>query len=263
ELITVGGYTFTYDLAETVTRTVGSTDFHMDFDGTGFSISEDGGGNMPLADVQSLLRGITYENTSQNPTTGNRTLDIEVQDVGGLISNTATSTITVSAVNDDPTNAGSLPTDIALSQDVSSNVDLSLIDLSDVDEAGGSLTVTLTTSTGGNLSATTGGGVTVGGSGTGVLTLDGTQTDLNTFLDTANNITYLHGTPGTNGDDADTIQVNVNDNGNTGTGGGTDIDLGTVNVDIASAESVALATGFVTTWQTDNPGTSADDTITI
>ncbi|MCP4979922.1 MAG: hypothetical protein GY935_05435, partial [Gammaproteobacteria bacterium] len=38
ELITVGGYTFTYDLAETVTRTVGSTDFHMDFDGTGFSI---------------------------------------------------------------------------------------------------------------------------------------------------------------------------------------------------------------------------------
>ncbi|MCP3890993.1 MAG: DUF285 domain-containing protein, partial [Desulfobulbaceae bacterium] len=30
-----------------------------------------------------------------------------------------------------------------------------------------------------------------------------------------------------------------------------------------SPEAVALATGFVTTWQTDNPGTSADDTITI
>ncbi|MCP4965073.1 MAG: hypothetical protein GY926_07540, partial [bacterium] len=83
----------------------------MDFDGTGFSISEDGGGNMPLADVQSLLRGITYDNTSQNPTTGNRTLDIEVQDVGGLISTTATSTITVSAVNDTPTLAASAAND--------------------------------------------------------------------------------------------------------------------------------------------------------
>ncbi|MCP3878464.1 MAG: DUF285 domain-containing protein, partial [Sulfitobacter sp.] len=171
--------------------------------------------------------------------------------------------ITVNAVNDDPTNAGSLPADIAVTEDVVGNIDLSAIDLSDVDEAGGNITVTLTTSTGGDLSATTGGGVTVFGSGPGVLTLDGTITDLNTFLDTASNITYLHGTPGTSGEDADTIQINVNDNGNTGTGGGTDIDLGTVNVDIESAESIALATGFVTTWQTDNPGTSADDTITI
>ncbi|MCP3953331.1 MAG: BspA family leucine-rich repeat surface protein, partial [Desulfobacterales bacterium] len=30
-----------------------------------------------------------------------------------------------------------------------------------------------------------------------------------------------------------------------------------------SAEAAALATGFVTIWQTDNPGTSANDTITI
>ncbi|MCP5091695.1 MAG: tandem-95 repeat protein, partial [Gammaproteobacteria bacterium] len=76
----------------------------------GFSIAEDGGGNMPLADVQSLLRGITYENSSQDPTAGDRTLDIEVQDVAGLISNTATSTITVSALNDAPTAANNTVT---------------------------------------------------------------------------------------------------------------------------------------------------------
>ncbi|MCP4287156.1 MAG: hypothetical protein GY792_22375, partial [Gammaproteobacteria bacterium] len=40
ELVTVVGYTFTYGTNETVTRTVGSTDFEIDFDGTGFSIAE-------------------------------------------------------------------------------------------------------------------------------------------------------------------------------------------------------------------------------
>ena len=100
ELIVVGGHTFVFGTADVVTRTVGSTDFELDFDGTGFSISKEFGGNMPLADLQSLIRGITYENTPQNPTTGNRTIDIEVQDAGGLLSPVATSTITVNAQND-------------------------------------------------------------------------------------------------------------------------------------------------------------------
>ena len=73
-------------------------------------------------------------------------------------SNVATVTLTVNAVNDDPTNAGSLPSDISVTEDVSSNVDLSAVDFSDVDAASGSLTVTLTTSTGGNLTAAAGTG---------------------------------------------------------------------------------------------------------
>ncbi|MEZ5598530.1 MAG: hypothetical protein R3E84_19505 [Pseudomonadales bacterium] len=87
---------------------------------------------------------------------------------GGNVS-LRTVNVDITAVNDDPANAGSLPGDIAVTEDVASNVDLSLIDLSDVDAAAGNLTLTLTTSTGGNLSAASGGGVTVGGSGTGVL----------------------------------------------------------------------------------------------
>ncbi|MCP4926351.1 MAG: hypothetical protein GY916_10435, partial [Gammaproteobacteria bacterium] len=170
----------------------------------------------------------------------------------------ASSNITVTPVNDDPTNAGTLPTDIAVTEDVLSNVDLSAIDLSDVDAASGNITVTLTTSTGGNLTATTAGGVTVGGSGSGVLTLDGTLTDLNTFLNTARNITYLHGTPDTNGDDADTIQINVNDNGNTGTGGGTDIDFGTVNVDIGEVnDAPTLAASAANDSLTENIDTTS------
>ncbi|HIK91834.1 MAG TPA: tandem-95 repeat protein [Planctomycetes bacterium] len=126
-----------------------------------------------------------------------------------------------------------MPTDIAVTEDVSSNVDLSTIDLADIDAGGASLIVTLTTSTGGDITAAAGTGITIGGTSTG-RTLTGSLTDLNNYLNTASNLTYLHGTPLTNGDNADTIQVNVNDNGNTGTGGGTNIDLGTVNVDIGA-----------------------------
>lgn len=153
-----------------------------------------------------------------------------------------TMTITVTAINDNPTNAGGLPTDIVVSEDVPSNLDLSLINLADVDAGGGSLTVTLTTSTGGNLTASSAGGVTVGGSGTGVLALSGTLVNLNAYFDTASNITYLHGTPGINGNDADTIQVDVTDNGNTGAGGGGSINLGTVNIDIGDVNDAPVNT---------------------
>ena len=57
------------------------------------------------------------------------------------------------------------------------------------------------------------GPVTVAGSGSGTLSLTGTQAALNSFLGTATNIQYLHGTPLTAGDNADVIQVAVTDNG--------------------------------------------------
>ena len=102
EQITVGGYTFTYGTSETVVRMVGSTDFEIDFDGSGFSIQRDISGEMPEADLQTLLRGITYENLSENPTVGNRTLDFIPQDGDALVGLTSTSTITVAATNDAP-----------------------------------------------------------------------------------------------------------------------------------------------------------------
>ncbi|MCP4968896.1 MAG: DUF4347 domain-containing protein, partial [bacterium] len=43
--------------------------------------------------------------------------------------------------------------------------------------------------------------------------------------------------------------------------GGTDTD--TITLTVGNDQATALATGFVTTWQTDNPGTSANDTINI
>ena len=211
-----------------------------------------------LSQLDNLLTGagtgtITYLNSSDTPS-ASTTITVTVNDGGntgtdpGLTGDGsseqdfATQTINITATNDDPTNAGTLPTDISVTEDVSGDVDLSAINLSDVDHGGGNLTVTLSTSTGGNLSASSGGGVTVGGSGTGTLTLTGTLASLNTFLDTASNVQYLHSTAHLNGDNADTINVVVNDLGNTGTGGGTNQNLGTVNVDISAVNDAPVNT---------------------
>ncbi|MEW8203885.1 MAG: Ig-like domain-containing protein, partial [Candidatus Thiodiazotropha endolucinida] len=195
------------------------------------------------ADVDNILRQITYSNSNDAPPASVQidwTFDdgnTGSQGSGGALQAVGSTTVTITAVNDDPTNAGSLPTDITVAENVSSNVDLSAVDFSDVDAGVGTLTVTLTTSTGGNLSAAAGTGITIGGTST-ARTLTGTLTDLNNYFNTASNITYLHGTPDTNGNDADTINVTINDNGNTGTGGGTNINLGTVNVDITPDNEV-------------------------
>ena len=143
-----------------------------------------------------------------------------------------TKTVTLTAVNDDPANTGSLPTDVTVTEDVTSSVDLSAVNFSDVDAGNNLITVTLRTSNGGKIWASSDFDVTVLGSGTGTLTLTGGVADLNNFFSSATRFQYLHGTPHTAGDNADTIQVEINDGGNTGTGGGTTIILGTVNVDI-------------------------------
>ncbi|MEW8524566.1 MAG: Ig-like domain-containing protein [Candidatus Thiodiazotropha endolucinida] len=203
-----------------------------------------GGTNAAAAEL--VLESITYgiDPAADNPSTTARTVTLNtVTDNGGGSDTSSdiseTATISVSAVNDDPTNSGSLPSDIAVTEDVSSNVDLSAIDLSDVDVGAGTLTVTLTTGTGGDLSAAAGAGITLGGTPT-ALTLTGTLTDLNNYFNTTSNITYLHGTANTAGDNADTINVTINDNGNTGMGGGTDINLGTVNVDITAVNDAPV-----------------------
>ncbi|MES9840980.1 MAG: Ig-like domain-containing protein, partial [Candidatus Thiodiazotropha endolucinida] len=195
------------------------------------------------ADVDNILRQITYSNSNDAPPASVQidwTFDdgnTGSQGSGGALQAVGSTTVTITAVNDDPTNAGSLPSDITVAENASSNVDLSAVDFSDVDAGAGTLTVTLTTSTGGNLSAAAGTGITIGGTST-ARTLTGTLTDLNNYFNTASNITYLHGTPDTYGDDADTNNITINDNGNTGTGGGTNINLGTVNVDITPDNEV-------------------------
>ncbi|MFK8081655.1 MAG: Ig-like domain-containing protein [Granulosicoccus sp.] len=209
-----------------------------------------------VVEVNDLLTAaggssITYVNNSDTPS-ASATISVTVNDGGntGTGANgedSASQTITITAINDNPTNAGSLPSDITVTEDVSSDVDLSAVDFSDVDAGSSSLTVTLTTSTGGNLTAAAGTGITLGGTSTAV-TLTGSLTNLNNYFNTASNITYLHGTADTNGDNADTIAVVINDGGNTGSGGGTNQALGTVNVDITAINDAPVVLGPITAF---------------
>ena len=90
---------------------------------------------------------ITYLNSSDTPS-ASTTFTVTVNDAGntgtdpgltgdGLGRRTNSQTINITATNDDPTNAGSLPTDIAVTKMSPATFDLSAIDLSDVDAAGG------------------------------------------------------------------------------------------------------------------------------
>ncbi|MCP4379278.1 MAG: VCBS repeat-containing protein, partial [bacterium] len=218
---------------------IGTLDGTLDgINGNGLKINLNA--NADSISVTALFKTIQFKNDSFTPTASND-LTFTVTDSLGNASNVPTLTINFNLINQDPTNNGSLPADVSVVEDIASAVDLSAIDLDDADAGSGNLTITLTTNTGGNLSAVAGIGITIGGTPT-ARTLTGTLTDLNSYLNTASNITYLHGTANTNGDNADTIQVNVNDNGNTGAGGGTNIDLGTANVDIGAVNDAPVNT---------------------
>ncbi len=60
-------------------------------------------GSATKANWQTALRSITYNNTSNTPNTGNRTINFVVND-GSFNSNTAAKTVSVAAANDAPVN---------------------------------------------------------------------------------------------------------------------------------------------------------------
>jgi hypothetical protein len=181
-----------------------------------------------IADINTTLASLIYQSNAHF--NGTDTLSVQSTD-SDTATDADTVTIAVNAVNDDPFNAGTLPTYVTVTEDVLSDIDLSAIAFSDVDASAVNLTVTLSTATGGELTLATDASLTFGGSAT-ARTLTGSLAALNSYFNTPSNIQYLHGTEHFNGTNADTVTVVINDNGNTGTGGGSDQTLGIVSIDI-------------------------------
>jgi len=140
-----------------------------------------------------------------------------------------TATITVSAVNDPPTVSGE-PTDLIVTEDTASNLDLSGVMVADGD--GDSLTVTFSVDAGTFSTPADGSGV--GSSVTETLvnattiTLAGTAADINTYLDTASNVQYTSAS-NANGNDAATLTITPNDGTESGTAATSNIDITAVN----------------------------------
>ncbi|MDR6610159.1 VCBS domain-containing protein, partial [Pseudomonas synxantha] len=74
-------------------------------------------GTATVAQYQTALRSVTYSNSSDNPSTTARTISFQVDDgaAANHASNIATTTVTVSAVNDAPTTSGLAITETSIS----------------------------------------------------------------------------------------------------------------------------------------------------
>ncbi len=121
-----------------------------------------------------------------------------------------TITVSVTAVDDAPTVSGL--TASTVTEDVATNLDLSAVTITDPDTTG-NITVTITaTDTSAVLAAAdgsmVGAGVTETASGNNVVTLVGTATDINSYLNTTSNITY---TTSSNNNSADTLSIQATD----------------------------------------------------
>ena len=152
--------------------------------------------------------------------TGDDAATITIVANDGLVDSLAsTINIDIIAVNDaGPTISGIIPTDITVIEDTASNIDLSLLEFSDID--GDNLTVTLTASTG-TFTVFIDGETT---NETNLFSVSGTASELNTYFDTASNIQYI-GESNITGDDAATFTIIAND-------GAFDSSINTVNLDI-------------------------------
>ena len=166
---------------------------------------------------------------------GNWVLEQATGDVNITILDFVNYVHTFSPETNVPPSITGAPTDITVTEDTASNIDLSAVSFADTD--GDSLTVTLTASAGTFSTPADGAGV-----GSGVteskdsetkITLVGSAADINTYLDTASNIKYTSATGGA----AATITISASD--------GTDnlASNPTVNLNINNAPIFGTANG--------------------
>ncbi|MDE8755052.1 Ig-like domain-containing protein [Pectobacterium polaris] len=174
-------------------------------------------GGISASAATTAIDGITYRNTSENPTGPTRTVTLmSISDNGGTsnggVETTTLSiaaTVTIVAVNDSPTI--SAPTSITVTEDLAKAI--TGISFADVDANSNDVTVTL--SVGSGVLNASNAGVTVVGSGTSSLTLTGSITNINAYIADGNVLFN----PASNATGNVTLTVGIDDGGNTGSGG--------------------------------------------
>uniref|UniRef100_UPI00406A4357 beta strand repeat-containing protein n=1 Tax=Ensifer canadensis TaxID=555315 RepID=UPI00406A4357 len=145
-------------------------------------------GTTSIANYRTAIQQVRYANTSENPSTAARSIQVTVND-GLLTSAVATTTVTVNAINDAPSvNTDTVITNVA--QGVNFTISHAALLANDTDPEGGALTLTAVSSPD---------GVTTPVIGAGILTLNDTGGAGGSFVYTA-----------TDGGLTDTAQVNIN-----------------------------------------------------
>jgi VCBS repeat-containing protein len=194
-------------------------------------------GSATVAQYQTALQTVKYSSTSDAPTatSASRTLTWQVNDGASAnnLSNSGTSTVNVSAVNDAPTNT--VPSAQTTAEDTAKVI--TGLQIADLDAGSSTVTVSLSVEHG-TISLATGTGVTLMTNGTSSVQLSGTVTAINTLLATASAVTY---TPAQHYNGADTLTVLTSDGGNTGSGG-TLTATSTVGITVTSVNDAPVIT---------------------
>ncbi|WP_291607974.1 Ig-like domain-containing protein [Comamonas sp.] len=186
-----------------------------------------------ITDINSFIASNKLSYTTAANGTANVTLTISV-DTGSVSTTSTTMTLTVNPVNDTP--VATVPPSIGVVEDVPGA--LTGISFSDVDAGSASVTATFSVPSG-TLTATSGSGVTVLGSGTGALTLSGSLSDINAFI-AASAVKFQ---TALNSTSTVTLTVSINDNGNTGGSAQTDSKTVSLVVDAVNDAPVNTVPG--------------------
>jgi hypothetical protein len=173
-------------------------------------------GNSSVANYQAALRSVTYQNTSEKPTTSPRTISVTASD-GIQGSTPVTRQINVTSVNDPP--ASTVPAAQVIDEDtalVFSASNANQIILSDADAGSNAIQVTLSAANGKATLAQTTGLTFITGTGVAnqTMTFTGTLSAINAALN------GLRFDPTANFNGGANLQILTNDLGNSGSGGG-------------------------------------------
>ncbi len=172
-------------------------------------------GSSSLANYQTAIRNIGFSSSSENPNTTARSITVVLND-GAANSNTATTTVNVTAVNDAPTVTIAAP----LTGTEDTALILNGITLADPDSASNSVNVTISIPSGAGVLNWAGySGVGLVSSTATSLTLSGGRGNIQGAIDNGR-ITFVPDQDfNTSITGALTLSVSFNDNGNNGTGG--------------------------------------------
>ncbi len=157
--------------------------------------------------VQAVVRKIAYSNISKNPTIGKRTVEFQLTDGDGGISNTLTENIHIIP------NTDNLKINVPSATTVNENTDLAITDISLTAAESQNVTVTLEVNNGAiSVKPDVSNGLTadaITNNKTSKVTLTGTVTEINTTLADTNSITYK-GNQNFTGEDSLALSVNIN-----------------------------------------------------
>lgn len=202
-----------------------------------------------LDNYQSVLRKISYINTSVTPSTTIRNISFKVKD-GSLDSFTKTLALSVNTVNNPPTVTFTQPS-YAVAEQTNLNLQATGISIADVDAGSGGVSATLSVTQGIlNVSAGTS-GASVSNSASSSVTIDGTLSQINSLLAGSGGATVVY----YNDNDAPagsvTLTLAVNDNGNSGGPAENGSAVRTINVSAVNDQPLLTVNAGLTLYQND------------